>query len=551
MQTSLSSQSTAQQPSLHTLGTLLKRLEAATSRLEDIAIAQQSQQLIGNVPGPSGGQQQSTATAPAAAAPSTAGAAAGGSGSDAQEDIKVKAFQELIDGPLKKYGELSSDIGGLVAEQAKQVVNCFAAQLDFVQAATKCKQIPPSDPSFMTLLGPTQQALMKVTEIKESNRASKQFNHLSEVAEGIPALAWVTLDSKPVEFVGQMKDAAQFYANRVVKEFKDSDPKQVEWARSYVELLDELKKYVKAHQTTGLVWNKSGQDVASYLASKSSSSSAPAPPAAPKASGAPAPPPPPPAGGAPAPPPPPPAGGSAPAAPSSKPKADISAVFADLNKGETVTKGLRHVDRSEMTHKNPSLRAAGAGSDAAGGDKAGSRPAIPKKPASFQHQPQKKPAVCNLEGTKWRVEHHDGNREIIIDGTEIGHTVNIFGCKNSVIQIKGKVNAVSLVSSPKTSILLESTVSSIEITNSPSFTVQVLGTVPTILVDSTDGGQIYLSKDSMNVEIITSKTSGLNISLPLEGGEEGEFVEKAVPEQMKTTVGKDGKLKTEIVEHAG
>jgi hypothetical protein len=28
-------------------------------------------------------------------------------------------------------------------------------------------------------------------------------------------------DSKPVEFVGQMKDAAQFYANRVVKEFKD------------------------------------------------------------------------------------------------------------------------------------------------------------------------------------------------------------------------------------------------------------------------------------------------------------------------------------------
>lgn len=47
----------------------------------------------------------------------------------------------------------------------------------------------------MTLLGPTQQALMKVTEIKENNRADKHFNHLSEVAEGIPALAWVTLVS--------------------------------------------------------------------------------------------------------------------------------------------------------------------------------------------------------------------------------------------------------------------------------------------------------------------------------------------------------------------
>lgn len=107
------------------------------------------------------------------------------------------------------------------------------------------------------------------------------------------------------------------------------------------------------------------------------------------------------------------------------------------------------------------------------------------------------------------------------------------------------------VSSPKTSILLDSTVSSIEITNSPSFTVQVLGTVPTILVDSTDGGQIYLSRDSLGVEVITSKTSGLNISLPLQGGEEGEFIEKAVPEQMKTVIGTDGKLQTEIVEHSG
>ena len=65
-----------------------------------------------------------------------------------------------------------------------------------MQAASKCKQIPPGDPQFMALLGPTQQALMKVTSIKEDNRPSKQFNHLSEVAEGIPALAWVTLVSE-------------------------------------------------------------------------------------------------------------------------------------------------------------------------------------------------------------------------------------------------------------------------------------------------------------------------------------------------------------------
>lgn len=121
----------------------------------------------------------------------------------------------------------------------------------------------------------------------------------------------------------------------------------------------------------------------------------------------------------------------------------MGAVFADLNKGEGVTKGLRHVDKAEMTHKNPSLRNAGtvsAAPDSPDSAAAKSRPVIPKKPASFQ----KKPAVKELDGTKWRVEHHDNNREILIETTEIGHTVNIFGCKSSVIQIKGKVNAVSM-----------------------------------------------------------------------------------------------------------
>lgn len=50
------------------------------------------------------------------------------------------------------------------------------------------------------------------------------------------------------------------------------------------------------------------------------------------------------------------------------------------------------------------------------------------------------------------------------------------------------------------------------------------------------------------VEIITSKTSSINISVPT--GEGGDFEERPVPEQMKSRLIK-GKLITEIVEHAG
>ena len=69
------------------------------------------------------------------------------------------------------------------------------------------------------------------------------------------------------------------------------------------------------------------------------------------ASSAAVPPPPPPPPGPP-PPPPPPSATPAPAA-----GGGVAAVFADLNRGADVTKNLRKVDRSEMTHKNPALRA--------------------------------------------------------------------------------------------------------------------------------------------------------------------------------------------------
>lgn len=65
------------------------------------------------------------------------------------------------------------------------------------------------------------------------------------------------------------------------------------------------------------------------------------------------------AGGPPPPPPPPPPPVIPPPAAPAAPAGGVAAVFAELNKGEEVTKGLRKVDKSQMTHKNPALRAGG------------------------------------------------------------------------------------------------------------------------------------------------------------------------------------------------
>ena len=46
-------------------------------------------------------------------------------------------------------------------------------------------------------------------------------------AEGIPVLGWVTMKPKPCPFIKDTIGSAQFYTNRVLKDFKDKDPSQV------------------------------------------------------------------------------------------------------------------------------------------------------------------------------------------------------------------------------------------------------------------------------------------------------------------------------------
>lgn len=165
-------------------------------------------------------------------------------------------------------------------------------------------------------------------------------------------------------------------------------------------------------------------------------------------------------------------------------------------------------------------------------------------------------------------EYQEDQPALEVTDVEINQTVNLFGCKNTTVVIKGKVNAVTLskscrhslmselnttlapVNCTKTSVLVDSVISSVSVTKSPSFQIQITGMAPTIQVDSTDSGQIYLSKACFGVEITTAKCSAINVSLPVEGEEDGVFEEHALPEMLKSVV-QDGKLITSVVEHVG
>ena len=266
--------------------------------------------------------------------------------------------------------------------------------------------------------------MAEISDVREKNRANKEvFNHLSAISESIAALGWVGVKPAPAPHVKEMADAAQFYTNRILREYKEKDPKHAEWTKAWIALFKELEVYVKKYHTTGVSWNRGGQDPVSF---KSAGGGAPAPPR----------------GGAPPPPPPPTVEQLQKLEISSKPKpaapgGDRDGLFKELQKGEGITAHLKKVDRSQMTHKNPELRGSSVVRDE-DIKKSGSPKKAWAPPAAV------KPPVIELQNhKKWIVEYQKGNNEIVLDDVNMKQTAYIYKCENSTIQVRARMEKVN------------------------------------------------------------------------------------------------------------
>ncbi|KAI4472000.1 adenylyl cyclase-associated protein [Holotrichia oblita] len=172
--------------------------------------------------------------------------------------------------------------------------------------------------------------------------------------------------------------------------------------------------------------------------------------------------------------------------------------------------------------------------------------AIIRSNPPFEGNISEKPRMYKL-GRKWLVEHQHEQKELLIDETNMNEVVYMYKCSESFLRIKGKINTITMDSCRKTSLVFDSVVASMEFINCQSVEMQVLGTVGTISIDNTSGCKIYLSRDSLDVEITSSKSNEMNIMLPKENG---EYIELAIPEQCKTVVNEDRKsINTCVVEN--
>ncbi|XP_031559161.1 adenylyl cyclase-associated protein 1-like isoform X1 [Actinia tenebrosa] len=166
----------------------------------------------------------------------------------------VQGYDEVLKGQFAVYKKISEQIGGDVKEQSDLVKQALDAERAFlVTAAGRAK---PSQDELTKMLEETSKKMNAVEEFRNKNRGSKQFNHLSSVSEGIGALGWVVAPMKPDAFVKEKINAAEFYTNRVLKDFKDQDAKHADWVKAFLGALKELEAYTKKHHSAALTWGK-------------------------------------------------------------------------------------------------------------------------------------------------------------------------------------------------------------------------------------------------------------------------------------------------------
>ncbi|KAJ4850397.1 F-actin-capping protein subunit alpha [Turnera subulata] len=447
----------------------------------------------------------------------------------AASDPSIRAFDDLVAQYLARVLGAAEKIGGQVLEVTKILEQAFSVQKELL---IKVKQSQKPDMAGLgEFLKPLNEVITKAHKMTEGRR-SDYFNHLKSAAESLTALAWIAYSGKdcgmsmPIAHVEESWQAAEFYNNKILVEYRSKDPNHVEWAKGLKELyLPGLKDYVKSHYPLGPVWNPNGKPATSVTLK------APAP--APASAS--------PRGPGPAPPPPPPASlfSSETSQPSSsKPKQGMAAVFQEIS-SKPVTAGLRKVT-DDMKSKN---RADRTGVVAA--SEKGVRTSAPSASSSKVGPPKLELQM----GRKWVVENQIGRKDLVIDDCDAKQSVYIYGCKDSVLQIKGKVNNITVDKCTKMGVVFMDVVAACEVVNCNGVEMQCQGSAPTISVDNTSGCQLYLSKDSLGASVTTAKSSEVNVLLP-GAGPDDDWVEHSLPQQYIHTF-EDGQLQTTPMSHSG
>lgn len=99
-------------------------------------------------------------------------------------------------------------------------MQAFSAEREILLVASKARSPGTHSTFFIELAGDLQKAIENTDQIRIKDKSKEWRDHLSLVADGVGALRWIGLESKPADFIREIFGGAQMYGNRVLREHK-------------------------------------------------------------------------------------------------------------------------------------------------------------------------------------------------------------------------------------------------------------------------------------------------------------------------------------------
>ncbi|KAG6623799.1 Adenylyl cyclase-associated protein [Phytophthora cinnamomi] len=174
---------------------------------------------------------------------------------------QVRAYTEFEDTFLPPFLDSCDKLGDNTRQLGKLLEKALTAQRAFLVMASQTKKPQNSVVTFESL-SQVQSCINEAKSIRDNR--SDFANHQNMIYEALQALGWLCVERTPKPFVDSFIEGLDFWGNKIRVQHKTSNRDHVSFVVTLTCLLTELAKYIKTYHLTGVSWNPTGGDVASY-----------------------------------------------------------------------------------------------------------------------------------------------------------------------------------------------------------------------------------------------------------------------------------------------
>lgn len=491
------------------------------------------------------------------------------------EAPSVKAYDAYVKACVVPFCQTCDDLQTL-GSMGRHLQDAWEGIRTIVVLASRSKAPLSGGEDLPTALAPyltqTQDAVKQLREMRLDRNCDR---HHKAVLEMLAALSWV-LHSAPRQLPGpSVKEAlgsAEFWSNRIRKDYKGSDDVQVAFCDGLKKVLTGLVEYIEEYHKAGLSFNPKGTSLAEAAIRLADEPNADTDAALLRS----------------------PVSKRHPTIGSAAPGGNLAGLMDELNKrksekGDSAATGLKHVrcemrkgqaskwEKRNRRFSHPSLlfileqvtkdqqtwRQEYKKGGPSGGDAAPALPTVPSldgtASSTKKEEKKKKLPLSGLpifeyqdRGFKWVVENHTKESVIkeaspdgilTIDITDPKQQVYLYNCDGVALKVTGKFKSLILDKCKRCSVVYDTLISSAEMVNCEKIKIQVNGVCPVFTIDKTKNVLVWLSQESIHVSsFTTSLSTEMNVTFP----DGDDMKELPIPEQFVHKLGDTLTLSTDV-----